>query len=280
MNKFLLIAISFCVPNSAISQKVFDVHIHGTKDIDQQLNGLHAAGIYKAAISTSWELQSSYRSKSKISILYGLMLPCPNGKVPYSQQTCFTDGKEFPEVSWVEQQIKDKKIDFIGEVLTQYYGISPSDTIMYPYYTLAEKYSLPVGIHTGLAGPGHGSPNFKVELGSPLLLEKLLIRFPKLKVWIMHAGAPFLENSIAMMTVYRNVYADISALTNPYIFPPAQFKTMMKTFVDAGLEDRIMFGSDNGPIDKTVNAVVALDFLSDEQRAKIFYKNAEKFFHK
>jgi hypothetical protein len=282
MNKlhtlFIFFGLSLLFSLDLFSQKIFDVHIHGKKDIANQIRLLDSAGVYKAAISTSWDLQNSYVGKSKIKLLNGLMLPCPNGKVPYSQQSCFTNGKDFPDTSWVEQKIRENKIDFIGEVLSQYYGISPSDTLLFPYYTLAERYHLPVGIHTGLAGPNHGSPNFKVSLGNPILLEPLLIKFPKLKVWIMHAGGPYLQETIAILSMYRNVYADISAICNPYIVPPAQFYSTIKTLIDAGLEDRIMFGSDNGNISDAITSVNSLSFLSSEQKEKIFYKNAEHFF--
>lgn len=274
----LLVGLFLSFSTRIYSQKIFDVHIHGGPDISNQISALDSAGVYQAAMSSSWDLQNTYRSKSNIHLLYGLMLPCPNGKVPYSQQPCFANGKDLPELNWVEQKIKEKQIDFIGEVLSQYYGISPSDTMLYPYYALAEKYNLPVGIHTGLAGPNHGSPNFKISLGNPVLFEPLLIKFPQLKVWMMHSGAPYLQETLAVLSVYRNVYTDISAISNPYIFPSAQFYAIMKTLIDAGFEDRLMFGSDNGDIRQAIASVNALDFLSAAQKEKIFYRNAEKLF--
>ncbi|MDO1449299.1 hypothetical protein Q0590_23690 [Rhodocytophaga aerolata] len=95
---FCLITLS-CLCFSASKKeppKVFDVHLHGAKDIIGHIKALQAAGVYKAAISSSWEGQSTYRAQSKMSLLYGLMFPCPNGKVPYSLQACFSDGKEWP----------------------------------------------------------------------------------------------------------------------------------------------------------------------------------------
>jgi hypothetical protein len=231
--KSFLYLFSFCLvsfsTHKEAPQKIFDVHIHGTKNVPGQLQALNEAGVYKAAVSTSWDLQNSYRSETKMELLYGLMFPCPNGKVPYSLQPCFEDKKEWPSVAWVEQQIKEKKLDFFGEILAQYYGISSSDTLLHPYYALAEKYGLPVGIHTGSAGPDHGSPNFKEELGNPILMQNLLGRFPKLKVWIMHSGAPFLKEAIAVMQEHETVYADISAISNPAILPPAQFAASLCT---------------------------------------------------
>ncbi len=267
-----------CNPKPADSQRVFDVHLHGSSNLSDQLLALERAGVYKGAISSSWNLQNNYRDKSKITLLFGLMFPCPNGKVPYSLQACFDDVQDWPSIEWVEQQIQNGKIDFFGEVLNQYYGISSSDSLLFPYYSLAEKYSLPVGIHTGGAGPNHGSPNFKIELGNPLLLEKTLTRFPGLKVWIMHSGDQYYEETVTIMNQHKQAYADISVISNPGIVPTAKFKLIMQTFVEAGLEDRLMFGTDNGDIEKVMASIENLDFLSKEQKDKIYYQNAERFF--
>ena len=260
--------------------RVFDVHLHGDAAPEKQLGNLTANDVYTIALSTSWQQQQTYQSTDKLSVLHGLFVPCPNGKVPYSLQQCFEDGKEWPDINWVEQQIKDKKIDFIGEVLTQYHGISSSDSMMYPYYALAEKYNLPVGIHTGSAGPNHGSPKFTEEMGNPLLLKEALAIFPKLRVWLMHGGTPFVKECIEMMKTNSHLYADISVLNNPNIIPAKDFASIMKAFIDAGLEDRLMFGSDNADIKTTIASVQQLDFLTSKQKEKIFYLNAEMFFLK
>jgi len=41
------------------------------------------------------------------------MFPCPEGKVPYSLQPCYENGQEWPSTIWVEQQIKEGRIDFL-----------------------------------------------------------------------------------------------------------------------------------------------------------------------
>jgi predicted metal-dependent TIM-barrel fold hydrolase len=258
--------------------QVFDVHLHGDQAPEKQLSNLTTNGVGTIAVSTSWAQQQTYQSSNDLKILHGLFVPCPNGKVPYSLQQCFEDGKEWPDISWVEQQIKDKKIDFIGEVLAQYHGISSSDSLMYPYYALAEKYNLPVGIHTGSAGPDHGSPNFKEEMGNPLLLEETLTKFPKLRVWLMHGGGPYVKECIEMMKMYPGLYTDISVLNNPRIIPAKDFAAVMKEFIDAGLEDRLMFGSDNADVKTCIAAVEQLEFLSAKQKEKIFLSNAKLFF--
>lgn len=285
--KFIILLAALMLACSTQEQrKIFDVHLHGDSDLTSQFQALQASGVYEAAVSSSWEVQQGFKYNRDIvggvKILHGLFIPCPLGKVPYSEhkRTCYKDGGEWPDVEWVERQMKDKQVDFLGEVLTQYYGISSSDTVMYPYYALAERYNVPVGMHTGSAGPDHGCPNFKEEMGNPVLLQKTLDKFPKLRVWLMHAGAPFVKEFIDMMKANPDLYADISVLNNPNIVPLGDFSSLMRTFIDAGLEDRLMFGTDNADIETTIKAVEQLDFLSTKQREKLFFSNADKFFHK
>ncbi len=78
----------------------------------------------------------------------------------------------------------------------------------------------------------------------------------------MHAGAPFLHDTIAIMAYYQNVYIDISVLNNPYIFPAAEFASTLKNLSKEELEDRMMFGSDNGNINKIIQNVEAQTFLT------------------
>ena len=184
---------------SGAPPKIFDVHLHGSTDPAAQIKDLKKAGVYKVAVSSSWDLQNKYRENPELEILYGLMFPCPAGKVPYSLQPCFSNGESWPPVEWVESQLKEGKIDYFGEILSQYFGISSSDSALFPYYRLAETYGIPIGIHTGGAGPDHGSADFKMEMGNPILLENTLKQFPGLKVWIMHSGEPFFKETIALM---------------------------------------------------------------------------------
>lgn len=277
-NIFSIVLVSLLSCNQKSEQKIFDIHLHGGPDSGTQLKDLEKNGVSLVAVSTSWDLQQQYQGNDKLRVLHGLMIPCPNGKVPYSLQTCFQDGKEWPDLNWVENQIKDKRIDFIGEVLTQYFGISASDSAMLPYYALAEKYDLPVGIHTGSAGPNHGCPNFKEELGNPLLIKKLMASFPKLRVWLMHCGGPYIKESIEMLKTYPGLYVDISVLNNPEIVPAKEFSEIMKVLLANGMEDRILFGSDNADIATTIASINNLRFLSKTQKDKIFLGNAKVFF--
>lgn len=270
----------FGISQTKSQSKIFDTHLHAEKNMDKQFKDFEKYNIVKGAFSHSWEFEEKYRTKTKIKLLFGLMFPCPNGNVPGYGHKCFKDGKDFPDVNWVRQQIINKKIDFLGELLNEYYGISPSAPVMFPYYALAQEFNLPVGIHTGLRPENDLSPNYDSTMGNPQLMEKFLTKFPKLKVWIMHAGAPYMEGTLAIMRKYPRVYIDITIINNPDIVSKEDFHSYMKSLIDAGFENRIMFGSDNFDYAKVINAVNQLDFLTAKQKEKIFYKNAEKFFSK
>jgi uncharacterized protein len=267
-----------CEKSNTYEGKIFDTHLHSARDINKQFDDLEKHKIVTGAVSSSWENQEKYRTNTKTKFLIGLMFPCPNGIVPYSGQKCFSNGSEFPEITWVRQQIVENKIDFFGELLAEYYGISPSDSSLFPYYDLAQEFNLPIGIHTGLAGPDHLCPNYNPEMGDPALMKDILIKFPGLKIWIMHAGAPYLKGTLETLSTYPQVYADISVLANPDIVKNEDFRPYMKALIDSGFENRLMFGSDNGDLDKMINAINELDFLTSEQKEKIFFKNAETFF--
>ena len=94
----------------------------------------------------------------------------------------------------------------------------------------------------------------------------------------MHGGDQFYNEAISIMKQHKQVYTDISVLSNPEIVKPERFSTIIKTFINAGMEDRLMFGSDNGDIQKAIEAVKEVSFLTKKQKKKIFYLNAERFF--
>ena len=96
-----------------------------------------------------------------------------------------------------------------------YAGVAPNDPQMEPYWALAEELDIPVGIHTGLAPPNtpyQCCPKFRNSLGNPALLEEVLIRHQKLRVYLMHAGYPYLQETKAIMHMYPQVYADLGAI--------------------------------------------------------------------
>jgi predicted TIM-barrel fold metal-dependent hydrolase len=96
----------------------------------------------------------------------------------------------------------------------------------------------------------------------------------------MHAGYPFLDNTIALMKVYTHIYADLSRM-NWHSATRTAFHNYLKALIDAGFEDRLMFGSDAAghpeAIGLAIEGIESAEFLTKDQKADIFYNNAARF---
>lgn len=108
-------------------------------------------------------------------------------------------------------------VSVLAEVLNQYGGIAPGDPRMDKYWALAEELDVPVGIHVGPGAPGEyhlGNRGYRARLQSALTLEDVLVRFPRLRVYVMHAGYPFLDDLLALLFAHPHVYVEVSMLAN------------------------------------------------------------------
>ena len=171
----------------------------------------------------------------------------------------------------------------MGEVAPQYQGISPSDTSLDAYFAAAEKLNIPVGIHLGTGGNGMANisaPKYRASMGNPLLLEDLLARHPKLKVWVMHAGYPMIDNMIALMGANAYVYVDVAGMI--WSYPLAEVNDYIKRLVQAGFGKRIMYGTDlmvwPKLLETSIGVIENANYLSFDQKRDIFFNNAVRFF--
>lgn len=192
------------------------------------------------------------------------------------------DGLPEHSVSELRRRVDEGVFGVLGELGLQYEGIGPNDPRMEPYYVAAEEMGIPVALHTGLGPPGGPhtfAPNFRVTLGRPTLAEPVLARHPDLKLYLMHAGWPYITETIAMMYMYPDLYADIGVLA--WALPRAAFHDALKRLVDAGFGDRLLFGTDQmlwpGALGMAIENVEAVPFLTEEQTRDILYDNAARF---
>ena len=145
----------------------------------------------------------------------------------------------------LEAAVKRGETQIFAEITAQYRGLPPDDPSLEPYYAVAERLDVPVGIHMGYGAPGGPYwlyPKYRAALGNPLLLEDLLVRHPKMRLYVMHAGMPMVDEIIMLMNAHPQVYVDIAA--DNWGVPRKEFHLILKRLVDAGYGKRIMFGSD------------------------------------
>jgi predicted TIM-barrel fold metal-dependent hydrolase len=170
----------------------------------------------------------------------------------------------------------------MGEIALQYEGLSPSDPSVDAYFALAEELDVPVAIHMGTGGSGRANvamPKFRGSMGDPLLLEDLLARHPKLRVQVMHAGYPMIDNMLTLLQANSHVYVDVAGLI--WSYPLKEVNRYIERLVDAGFEDRVMFGTDQMAWPKlmaySISVIQNADYLTPKQKRDILYNNAARF---
>ena len=182
----------------------------------------------------------------------------------------------------LRQRVEAGDLEVLAEISAQYMGIGPDESSMERFWALAEELDRPVGIHMGPSAAGIPSlafPTYRARLSNPLALEEILLRHPKLRVYVMHAGWPMESEMIHMLYSYPQLYVDIAVLN--WHLPRAEFHRYLERLVNAGFSDRILFGSDQmiwpGAIDVAIESVESAPFLSEAQKRDIFYNNAARF---
>lgn len=182
-----------------------------------------------------------------------------------------------PDPEMLRREYEAGRLEGMGEIATQLTGTAPNDPSLEPYFALAEELDIPVLIHT--AGIGPYMPGFRSAAGTPLLLEEVLVRHPKLRIFVENAGYPYRDEMIAMMYQYPQLYADVSTIT--WVVPRTAFHDYLEAFVRAGLGKRLMFGTDQmrwpDRIGRAVEAIEQAPFLTEEQKRDILYNNAARF---
>ena len=192
------------------------------------------------------------------------------------------DVDESAELRRLERLFTEGGFEVMGEIGLQYQGMSPRDLSVDQYFALAEQLDVPVAIHMGTGGSGQANvlmPNFRASMGDPLLLEDLLARHRGLRVQIMHAGYPMIDNLLALLQANNQVYVDVAGLI--WSYPIQEVNRYIERIVDAGFGDRVMFGTDQlswpGLMAYSISIIENADYLLPAQKRDILYNNAARF---
>ena len=192
-----------------------------------------------------------------------------------------TPGQRVP-LDELRKHFTQEGFKVMGEIGLQYEGISPSDPSVDSYFALAEELDIPVAIHMGTGGSGRANisvPKFRGSMGDPVLLEGLLARHPKLRVQVMHAGYPMIDNMLTLLQANSHVYIDVAGLI--WSYPIKEVNRYIERLVDAGFEDRVMFGTDQLIWPKlmaySISIIQNADYLTPQQKRDILYNNAARF---
>ncbi len=243
--------------------------------IDAYLAEMDRYNIVLAVGSGELAMVQAMRSQTQDRFLGGIEFP--RYTAPENQRLEY-----WPDIEELRQLYESGQLQIMGEVTAQYAGVAPNDPRLEPYYALAEELGIPFCLHTGFGppmSPYMGDPDFRMRHGNPLLLEDVLVKHPKLRIYIAHGGYPFIEETIALMMMYQQVYVDVSAIN--WLLTREEFHAYLKQLMDARLGKRIMFGTDqmiwSEAVGMSIEAIESASFLTEEQKQDIFFNNAADF---
>jgi hypothetical protein len=266
---------------------VIDMHVHSTTTRPEALALLDSLNVRYIYLSGLHEDLGRWQQVDSSRYLPSLVFPCANGQAPVTGRRCYDSPTDLPDTAWLRGELQAGRIRGFGEMSPQYLGMSPADPRLYPYWALAEEFDIPVGIHMGFGPPGAAyesspmpfkAPSFRMAANDPMLLEDVLLRHKKLRLFVMHAGWPRLEAMMALLYAHPHVYVDVAGLQTEPLIPRAEYDRYLRGLVQGGFAKRIMFGSDfPNQLRPGIDAILAADYLTDEQRSDILCANAARF---
>lgn len=268
---------------------MIDMHIHGTNTSPDAVSTRFAERnlrfVFLAGLAS--DIERWNQAFDTTQLVPGLTFPCRAAQHAFTARQCFPGNDDYPDLAWLRREVKASRIRAFGEVSLQYLGMAPDDPRMEPYWSLAEEFDLPVGIHMGSGPPGIAfearltalsAPQYRMSMGDPLLLEEVLLRHKNLRVFVMHAGWPRLDSMLALLSMYPNVYVDVSALSAPFVVPRVSYLKYLRELVENGFGKRILFGSDfPSEVARGVQTIIDADFLTPENKSDILCENAARF---
>jgi hypothetical protein len=267
---------------------VIDVHVHSTATTPRDLTALDALNVRFIVLSGLSADLAAWSGVDPERYLPGLVMPCDRGRALFVNRPCWDGESNLPDLGWLREQVQGGRVKALGEMVPQALGMAPGDARLEPYWQLAEEFDIPVAIHMGPGPPGAAYesspapfkfPEFGMALGDPLLLEPVLLRHKRLRLFVMHAGWPQLESMVALMYAHPGVYVDVGALQAPFMVPRPSYLRYLQGLVEAGFGHRIMFGSDfPNQLEPGIAAIINSDFLTAGQKADILCRNASRFF--
>jgi predicted TIM-barrel fold metal-dependent hydrolase len=144
----------------------------------------------------------------------------------------------------------------------------PTDAVYFPLYTKCCELGLALCLNAGLPGPP-----IPGDAQNPIHLDRVCVRFPELKLCMMHGADPWWDTAVRLMIKYANLRLMTSA------WSPRRLPESLLHFMRTRGKDRVIFASDSPvlSITRTVTEAAALD-LPDDVRDNYLYGNAERFF--
>ncbi|MCX5045361.1 amidohydrolase family protein [Aldersonia sp. NBC_00410] len=144
----------------------------------------------------------------------------------------------------------------------------PSDAVYYPLYAKCAELALPLCMNTGIPGPP-----IPGEVQNPIHLDRVCVRFPELKLCMIHGADPWWDIAIRLLIKYPNLRIMTSA------WSPKRLPESLLHYMRTRGQRKVIFGSDWPVLGmrRVIPEAVALD-LPAEVLDNYLHNNAQEFF--
>ena len=286
--RIVILGTLFILASAMASAQVIDMHMHSYTENDFWVG--KARNGFESSKTSKEHLEQTIQKMNQHNIEFAVIC----GTIESIERYAKADNRFIPAyqdyeeklipIKQFEEYIKSGKIKVFGEVMAVYKGMTLTDSMYQTYLAICEKYGVPVAYHSGGSFPNAqqlGWPKYRIALGDPFLIEDVLVKYPKLKLYLMHAGENFFENTLRMMDGYPNLYADLGVELWLHPLTKDYGTRFLKSAKQYGFLDRVLFGSDQmvwpEAISSSIDFLNSMDFLTPVEKEMILYKNAQKF---
>ena len=170
----------------------------------------------------------------------------------------------------LESFVKDNPVAY-ATVGPSFWGdgmYPPTDAVYFPLYTKCCELDLPLCMNAGIPGPP-----LPGDVQNPMHLDRVCVRFPELKLCMIHGADPWWDTAIRLMLKYRNLRLMTSA------WSPKRLPESLLHYMRTRGKDRILFASGYPvlSLERTLGEATNLD-LPPEVLEGWLHGNAQSFF--
>jgi predicted TIM-barrel fold metal-dependent hydrolase len=140
--------------------------------------------------------------------------------------------------------------------------------VYYPLYTKCAELGLPLCVNTGIPGPP-----IPGEVQNPIHLDRVCVRFPELKLCMIHGADPWWDTAIRLLIKYENLRLMTSA------WSPKRLPESLLHYMRTRGQGKVIFASDFPVLrmQRVVPEALALDLPADVLD-NYLHHNADDFF--
>ena len=134
--------------------------------------------------------------------------------------------------------------------LSAHEAIPLNDFLVYELVARAEAHGMPIAIHTGLQAGNF----YRISNTNPLLLQDLLLEFPRARFDLFHGGMPWVREIAVLAKYFPGVYLNMAWM---HLISPAQSRSALSEWLDIVPNNKIFgFGGDYTKVEKVYGHLV------------------------